>query len=160
MLLIVEESCDTAVTNNTTSVTKPVTILGAQAHPAPRGRDRIGFRHEPYAQPSEGPWKIRMTAEFNLKKDSTPKRESGTVRAHITKLNGPSFTSRGSLDLDTVLQEVAYGARSLTAARYDAVTLFSDCCKEQQFVTSGVSPEECQLLEDLSCQLGENLCRA
>ena len=65
-----------------------------------------------------------------------------------------------SLDLDTVLQEVVDGARSLTDARYGAVGMFDDSGHVRKTITSGItsdepgqsgnSPEESGLLRYLS----------
>ena len=46
--------------------------------------------------------------------------------------------------------EVADGARSLTDARYGAVEVFDDSGHVQEFVTSGITPEESRLLESLT----------
>ncbi len=54
-----------------------------------------------------------------------------------------------SLDLDTVLREVVDSARSLTDARYGAVSVFDDSGRVRQFITSGVTAEERSPLEDL-----------
>ena len=61
----------------------------------------------------------------------------------------------GSLDLDTVLQEIVAGVCPLTNARYGAMALFDDSRQVQRFVTFGMSPEECRQLEDLCQQLGD-----
>ena len=90
-----------------------------------------------------------------MKKDRTPIRENGTLRSRVAKLREAILRTTGSLDLDTVLQEVVDGARFLTDARHGAVALFDDSCQVQQFVSSGVSPKEHQMLEILSQQLGE-----
>ena len=54
-----------------------------------------------------------------------------------------------SWDLDTVLQEVVDGARSLTDSRYGAVGVFGDPGHGREFITSGTTPEERQLLGSL-----------
>ena len=59
-----------------------------------------------------------------------------------------------SWDLDTVLQEVVDGARSLTDARYGAVGVFDDSGRVRQFITSGITPEERRLLGSLPKGLG------
>ena len=57
-----------------------------------------------------------------------------------------------SWDLDTVLREVAYGACSLTGARYGAAGVFDDSGRISNFTTShelprsGSSPAESELL--------------
>ena len=59
-----------------------------------------------------------------------------------------------SLELDTVLQEVVDGARSLTDARYGAVGVFDDAGRVREFITSGITTEERRLLGDLPKGLG------
>ena len=59
-----------------------------------------------------------------------------------------------SWDLDTLLQEVVDGARSLSDARYGAVGVFDDSGRVRQFITSGITPEERQLLGSLPQGLG------
>ena len=141
-----------AVTNNPISVTEPVTIQGVPVPTMLRGRDRIAA--DIYPQPSERPQKMHTTAEVHLKKD-TLIRQNGTLRSRVGKLSEVILRVTGSLDLDTVLQEVVDGACSLTDARYGALSLFDDSCHVRQFVTSVATPDEKQLLEDLSLQLDE-----
>ena len=154
ILLIVEGSCDIAVINNPTSVTKPVTIFGAQARLGPRGHDRIASSAS-YIQLAAHQWKMRTTAEVHLNKDSTPIRQNGQLRTRDAKLSEVILRITESLDPDNVLQEVVDGARSLTGARCGAVVLLDEHCQIKQFVTSGVNPQGDQLLENLSKQLGE-----
>ena len=58
-----------------------------------------------------------------------------------------------SWDLDTVLQEVANGASSLTGARYAAACVFDDLGQMEHFVTSGFALEQGELLESLPQRL-------
>ncbi len=53
-----------------------------------------------------------------------------------------SLRINGSLDLGTVLQEVVDCARSLTGARYGALTVFDDAGRVQDLITSGITPAE------------------
>ena len=47
-----------------------------------------------------------------------------------------------SLDLDTVLQEVVDSARALTGARYGVITTVDEAGRPQEFVGSGITPDE------------------
>ncbi len=90
-----------------------------------------------------------------LKNDDSLKRENEALRARIARLSEVSLRVTESLDLDIVLQEVVDGARSLTDARYGAVGMFDDSRRIRDFITtSGITPEECQLLGDLPKGLG------
>lgn len=70
-------------------------------------------------------------------------------RARVASLSEVILRVTGSLDLDTVLQEIVDGACSLTDARYGAVVLFDDSRQVQQFVTFGMNSEGCQQLGDI-----------
>ena len=48
----------------------------------------------------------------------------------------------GTLDLETVLHEVAESARALTGARYGAIVTIGDAGQPQEFVTSGITEDE------------------
>ena len=89
-----------------------------------------------------------------LHKDDSLVREVETLRARLVALSEVSRRITESLDLDTVLQEVVDGARSLTGARYGAVGVFDDSGRVQDFITSGITPEERLLLGDLPKGLG------
>ena len=54
-----------------------------------------------------------------------------------------------TLDLDSVLQGVVDGARSLTSARHGGVTVLDDAGQLQNFITSGLTPEEHRLVVEL-----------
>ena len=84
-----------------------------------------------------------------LKKDDAPTGESGMPRARVASLSEVILRVTGSLDLDTVLQEIVDGACSLTDTRYSAVVLFDDSRQVQQFVTFGMNSEGCQQLGDI-----------
>ena len=59
-----------------------------------------------------------------------------------------------SRDLDTVLQEVVDGSRSLTNARYGALTVFHETGQVQDFLTSGMTLDERQRMGSLPKGLG------
>ncbi len=89
-----------------------------------------------------------------MKEADRLRRENRTLRARLSRLSEVSLRVTESLDLDTVLQEVVDGARSLTDARYGAVGVFDDSGRIRDFITSGITPEERQLLGGLPKGLG------
>ena len=74
------------------------------------------------------------------------KRENESLRTRLLKMSEVSRRVTESLDIETVLQEVVDGARSLTGARYGAIGVFDDSGRVQEFTTSGITPEERRLL--------------
>ena len=95
-----------------------------------------------------------------MNRDDADVREIDRQRARVAAMSEMSRRVTRSLDLDTVLQEVVDGARSLTDARYGAVGMFDDSGHMRKFITSGItsdeprqsgnSPEESGLLHYLS----------
>ena len=71
------------------------------------------------------------------------------LRDRLSRLSKASLRINESLDLNTVLQEVVDSARSLTDARYGGITTLDEAGRLQDFVTSGLTPEEHQALLDL-----------
>ena len=72
--------------------------------------------------------------------------ENETLRSRIVGLTEAILRISEDLDLDTVLQQVVDGARSLVGARYGAILTFDDSGRVRDFITSGVTPEERQLV--------------
>ena len=68
-------------------------------------------------------------------------RENEALRARLSGLSEASLRINESLDFDTVLQEVLDSARTLTNARYGAITLNNEDGKPD-FLFSGLTPEE------------------
>ena len=95
-----------------------------------------------------------------MKRDDADVREIDRQRARVAAMSEVSRRVTRSLDLDTVLQEVVDGARSLADARYGAVGMFDDSGHVRKIITSGItsdeprqsgnSPEELGLLRYLS----------
>ena len=73
-------------------------------------------------------------------------REVDRLRARLAMMSEVSRRITQSWDLNTVLQEVVDGARSLTDARYGAVGVFDDSGRIREFITSGITPEQRRLL--------------
>ena len=74
-------------------------------------------------------------------------REIQALRERISALSAASLRVGSSLDLDTVLREIAESARVLTAARYAVITTTDDEGELADVVLSGFTPEEERLLE-------------
>ena len=64
-------------------------------------------------------------------------RENPEGRDRLSRLSQASLRINESLDLDTVLQEVADGARALTGSRYGVITTLDGSGRPMDFVTSG-----------------------
>ena len=75
--------------------------------------------------------------------------ENETLRARLSGLSEAILRISENLDPDTVLQEVVDNARSLTGARYGAITTMDESGGTQDFITSGLTPEEKQELLEL-----------
>ena len=71
------------------------------------------------------------------------------LRDRLSRLSEANLRINESLDLDLVLQEVVASARSLTGARYGGITTLDESGRLQDVVTSGLTPEEHQVLLDL-----------
>ena len=76
-------------------------------------------------------------------------RENEALRERLSRLSEASLRINEDLDLDTVLREVVDGARSLTGARMGGITVLDDSGQLQDFITSGLTPEEHQRFVDL-----------
>ncbi len=73
--------------------------------------------------------------------------EIQALRERISALGAASLRVGSSLDLDTVLREIAESARVLTAARYAVITTIGDEGELSDVVMSGFTLEEERLLE-------------
>ena len=76
------------------------------------------------------------------------------LRNRLSRLSEASLRITETLDLDTILQGVIDGARSLTGARYGALLVLDDAGRMQDLVTSGMTPEERRRLGALPKGLG------
>ena len=88
-------------------------------------------------------------------------REIAELRDRLFRLSQASLRINESLDFETVLQGALDSACSLTGARYGVITLLEESGRLQDFVTSGLTPEEhgrfVGMLEEL--QFFEHLSR-
>ena len=64
------------------------------------------------------------------------------LRARVSRLTEASSASAKNLDLDVVLQEIVDSARSLTDARYSAITTLDESGELQDVLFSGLNPED------------------
>lgn len=70
------------------------------------------------------------------------KNEIESLRTRLLSMSEASLRITGSLDVETVLQEVVDSARSLTGARYGALTVFDDAGRVQDLIISGITPAQ------------------
>ena len=77
-----------------------------------------------------------------LKETDRLKQEIKVLRERISKLSTASLRISASLDLDTVFNEIAESARTLTGARYCAIATIDESGEPVEFVTSGFTADE------------------
>ncbi len=75
-----------------------------------------------------------------------PNPESDAPRARISSLSAAVLRISASLDVDTVLREVVESARELIGARYGLIATIDEAGRPQEFVVSGLPPEDAQRL--------------
>ena len=75
--------------------------------------------------------------------------EIAELRDRLSRLSQASLRINESLDFEAVLQGVLDSARSLTGSRYGVITLLDDEGRIQDFVTSGLTPEDHRLFMEL-----------
>ena len=83
--------------------------------------------------------------------------ENETLGGRLSRLTEAILRISEDLDLDTVLQEVADGARLLTGARYTALTTHDHSGNPQDVLISGLTDEETERM--LSYHLGMSVFR-
>ena len=76
-------------------------------------------------------------------------REIAALRERLSRLSEANLRINESLDFETVLQGVLDSARALTDARYGVITLLDDAGQLQDFLASGMTPDEARRLWDL-----------
>ena len=75
-------------------------------------------------------------------------REIAGLRERLLRLSEASLRINEDLDFNTVLQGVLDSARSLTGARYAAITLSDDLVSVQDYLFSGMTEQQArQFLE-------------
>ncbi len=73
-------------------------------------------------------------------------RENRLLRSLVSRLSEASLRINESLEFDTVLQGVLDSARSLADATYGVIILLDDDGQAEDFLASGLTPEEAQWL--------------
>ena len=76
--------------------------------------------------------------------------ENETLRARLSSLTDAILRISEDLDLDTVLQEVTDGARSLTEARYTALTTYDESGDMRDLLISGLGAEQTEQMMEYS----------
>ena len=84
-----------------------------------------------------------------MKRPDDPMREAEALRERLSRLSQTSLRINEDLDLETVLQEVVGGARALTEARRGYLLTLDDAGYCKEYVTSGVTAEDCRMINDL-----------
>ena len=84
-----------------------------------------------------------------MKKADERDQQIEALRDRLSRLSEASLHINESLDFETVLQGVLDSARALTNARYGVITLLDDAGQIQDFLSSGLTPEESRGLWDL-----------
>ena len=84
-----------------------------------------------------------------LKEESDLLSKNQALRERLSRLSEASIRITEDLDLDIVLQGVVDGARSLTGARMGGITALDGQGQLQDFITSGLTPEERQRFLEL-----------
>ena len=72
-------------------------------------------------------------------------REVQALRERLSRLSEASLRITEDLDIDTVLQEVVDGARSITGAKRAGITVLDETGEVQVLVTSGLTADERRL---------------
>ena len=71
------------------------------------------------------------------------------LQERLTKLSEASLRINEDLDYHSVLEEVTNSAHVLTGARYGATTVLDDANRLEEFVTSGLTPDQHRHLREL-----------
>ena len=69
-------------------------------------------------------------------------RKIEALQERIAKLNAAILRVSATLDVDTVLNEIAAAARALTGARYAIIVAIDDAGQIEDYVMSGLSRDE------------------
>ena len=86
--------------------------------------------------------------EGPLKNTEELRRENETLRNRISRLSAAALRVSASLDIDTVLNEIVEVARALTGARYAVITTVDADGQVEDYVISGLSPDQRRRLLD------------
>ncbi len=82
-----------------------------------------------------------------MSSNSQPEREIEALRERIAALSNAILRVNASLDVDTVLHEIAESARALTGARLAVIATIDEARALEHIVLSGLTPEETRQVE-------------
>ena len=81
-----------------------------------------------------------------MNKSNKVDSEIQALRERLSRLSAALLCVNSSLDLDTVLYDILASTRALVGAHYGGITTIGETGQPQDFVTSGLSPDEERLL--------------
>ena len=84
-----------------------------------------------------------------MKPDDELIQENEALRERLSRLSKASLRINESLEFDDVLQSVLDSARSLTGARFGILTLLDNTGQADDYLSSGLTPQDAQALWDL-----------
>ena len=84
-------------------------------------------------------------------------REVAALRDRLTRLSEANLRINETLDLEVVLKEILESAHSLTNARLGTITILDQAGQVEDFISSGMSPEEKLQMLDMPEELGAHL---
>ena len=79
---------------------------------------------------------------------SDQRHQIEALRERLSALSAASLRISASLDLDTVLHEIAEAARALTGARYAVITTIDDSGRLEDAVIDGFTPEQARQISE------------
>ncbi len=82
-----------------------------------------------------------------MDRNSQPERETQALRERIAALSTAILRVNASLDVDTVLHEIAESASALTGARLAVIATIDEARALEHTVLSGLTPEETRQIE-------------
>ena len=85
-----------------------------------------------------------------MSRESEPVEEIRGLRERLSRLCEASLRINETLDMETVLQDVADSACALTGARYGGISTIDGSWQHEEFITSGMTPEEHDLLGNVA----------
>ena len=110
--------------------------------PTGAGHRKSGAAAVPVRGDAESGFGPQVTGRGPLKGFEELRQENQALRGRNTRLIAAILRISASLDVDTVLQEIVESARALTGARRGVITTIDERGEVQDFVTSGLPPEE------------------
>ena len=79
---------------------------------------------------------------------SDQRHQIEALRERLSALSAARLRISASLDLDTVLHEIAEPARALTGARYTVITTIDDSGRLEDAVIDGFTPEQARQITE------------